>query len=389
MKIGVLTKEIPYPPHKNGGANTIFNIFKRINNANVDLIVLNDDKEEYSIAPELERVFNKIIVHDLPHKNKLSTVLSSAFTFHTFKSVKLYDEKLKGILEGYDIVFIHDFPLIKYCTLASQNKLFFICDSQFKLVDSYAKKDKKILRKIQFKVKKFFYKKMFQKYREDFGTLLYISKIDMEYDKELFPTIKDMAYINNGVDLGYFSPVENKEYEYDLIFLGNLSYKPNYDAVVSLGRDIVPMLSKKYPNIKCVIVGKNVPEELRQYSSKHIIFTGFVEDVREYLNKSKIFVSPLYSGAGMKNKILEAMAMNKIIIASDISYEGIEIRDKTFMYTANNDKEFVECIEEVVDNFSGFKNINNRSKLFPSYSWDYQAENLFQLFQQQKGKREE
>jgi len=212
-----------------------------------------------------------------------------------------------------------------------------------------------------------------------FGKLLYISEVDLHHDRQLYPDLKGISdYINNGVDLDYFKPVP-EDIVYDVVFVGNLGYKPNADAAEHLVKNIVPKLLEHKVNVKCIVVGKNPSDYLKSFASEHVEFTGFVDDIRSYVHKSKVFVSPLYSGAGMKNKILEAMSMNKLIIGSSISFEGISIKTD-YIVEANNDDEFVEKIAYYLRDYDTYKDdINNRQELEKEYSWLSQSNKLLSI----------
>jgi polysaccharide biosynthesis protein PslH len=385
LRVALITNDVPFPPHKNGGANTIYNLFKRIKNIKVDLIVVGYSSEAEELnqsKPYLERVFKSVIFHKIENKeNKLLLLFQAVFTMQTLRAIKVYDKRLNKILDQYDAIFIHDFPLIKYCTIDKENKIFFICDSQIKLLDSYIKNEQNFIKKLILKYKKFVYKNMINKNYKNFGKLLYISEVDLQYDKKVFPHLENMFFINNGVDTDYFNPSSHPYYEYDLIFLGNFRYRPNYEAAKFIVEYLVPKLKIKNPNIKCVLVGKNPPEDLKKYTSDNIIITGFVEDTRPYIDASKIFISPLFSGAGMKNKILEAMAMNKIIVGTEISFEGISfVSNGNFLVNSDNKKKFITLIENILDNFDKINQcVENRSKVLLEYSWEQQADKLLHI----------
>lgn len=385
MKVALITNDVPFPPHKNGGANTIYNLFKRIKNIEIDLIVVGYSSEAEDLnrsKPYLETVFKSVIFHEVENKkNKLLLLFQAVSTMQTLRSINVYDKRLNKMLDQYDTIFIHDFPLIKYCSIDKDNKIFFICDSQIKLIDSYIKNEKNYIKKLILKYKKFVYKNMINKNYKNFGKILYISEVDLQYDKKVFPHLENMFFINNGVDTDYFHPRSSPYYEYDLIFLGNFSYRPNYEAAKFIVEDLVPKLKVKNPSIKCILVGKNPPEDLKKYASDNIIITGFVEDTRPYIDASRIFISPLFSGAGMKNKILEAMAMNKIIVGTEISFEGISFASNgNFLVNSCDKKRFITLIENILDKFDEINQcVENRSKVLLKYSWEQQADKLMRI----------
>lgn len=116
--------------------------------------------------------------------------------------------------------------------------------------------------------------------------------------------------VPNGVDDTFFrSSYENRKFEFDIVFTGNMSYHPNEQACKSLVNDILPILREKGLKPKVCLVGINPTDQVKALASDQVVVTGFVEDIKTYLEKSKIFVAPLFSGTGLQNKLLESLAM--------------------------------------------------------------------------------
>jgi len=110
------------------------------------------------------------------------------------------------------------------------------------------------------------------------------------------------------------------------LFVGNYEYAPNVDAALRLAGDIYPQLQAQYPNLRLWLVGNAPPPELQALASDSIRVTGRVPDVRPYLARAAAFVCPLHLGAGIKNKVLEALAMGCPVIATPLSVDGIAVR---------------------------------------------------------------
>lgn len=136
-----------------------------------------------------------------------------------------------------------------------------------------------------------------------------------------------LEVIPNGIDLDYFvaKPIEREPAT--LLFVGNYEYEPNLDAARVLVEQIFPVVQASIPDARLQLVGNNPPAELQAWQSDAIDVTGRVPDVRPYLVQATAFVCPLRIGAGIKNKVLEALAMNIPVIASPISMEGIAAKD--------------------------------------------------------------
>ncbi len=128
-----------------------------------------------------------------------------------------------------------------------------------------------------------------------------------------------------GVDLDFWQRKTHAPQENCLIFTGVMSYKPNEDAALHLIQDILPLVQKALPDIQLLIVGREPSAALREKAKSHegVTVTGYVDDVRTYLERATLFVVPLRYGSGIQNKVLEAMAMEVPVISSTIAAAGL------------------------------------------------------------------
>ncbi|MGE5753538.1 MAG: glycosyltransferase family 4 protein [Deltaproteobacteria bacterium] len=108
-------------------------------------------------------------------------------------------------------------------------------------------------------------------------------------------------------------------------FLGTMGYHPNIEAVEWLYREVFTALRETIPGLTLVVIGRYPSPSIRELG-KHpgVIVTGEVEDIWEYVNAVDIFLFPLLRGAGLKNKILEAMYAGRPVVTTEIGNEGID-----------------------------------------------------------------
>ena len=112
-----------------------------------------------------------------------------------------------------------------------------------------------------------------------------------------------------------------------LLFNGLLDYKPNLDALMTILKQINPVLFE-YPNFKykIIICGKRLPAELNElkgYANKNIIYAGFVHDIEMYFKGADLFLNPVQSGGGIKTKMVEAIAFGTTVITTETGAVGI------------------------------------------------------------------
>ena len=135
----------------------------------------------------------------------------------------------------------------------------------------------------------------------------------------------------------------------NIAFLGNMAYTPNIEACAFLIDTLFPLLKKRLPDISLYIIGRNPGDELLKHcSDSHIHVTGAVENIWDYICSVDAFVFPIQSGAGLQNKVLEAMFAGKAVITSCIGNEGIDAIHEKHLYIANNTEEYVNLIERVL-----------------------------------------
>lgn len=132
----------------------------------------------------------------------------------------------------------------------------------------------------------------------------------------------------NGVDLEYFHPDPRIERDpATLVLSGKMSYHANISMSLYLVREIMPMIWAERPDVKLNIVGKDPPLEVRELSKNPAItVTGMVPDIRAYLQKATIAVSPLVYGTGIQNKVLEAMACATPVVSTPQAVSALKVQ---------------------------------------------------------------
>ncbi len=138
----------------------------------------------------------------------------------------------------------------------------------------------------------------------------------------------EMTVVPNGVDFNTWKRESAALGENTLIFTGAMNYAPNVDAAVFLVEQVLPIVRRTYPEIKALIVGHSPkPSVVALGQAPGVTVTGFVDDVRPYLEQASLFVAPLRFGAGIQNKVLEAMSMQVPVVASTLAAEGLVTED--------------------------------------------------------------
>ncbi|MEJ7711138.1 MAG: glycosyltransferase family 4 protein [Pyrinomonadaceae bacterium] len=108
-----------------------------------------------------------------------------------------------------------------------------------------------------------------------------------------------------------------------MLFIGNFNHRPNKDAVHYFVKKIFPLLQRRIKHLKFYVVGSNMPEEITAYNSEDIAVLGYVPNVDALFHDSRVFVTPLRYGAGMKSKVGQALSYGLPVVTTTIGAEGI------------------------------------------------------------------
>ncbi|PHV32960.1 sugar transferase [Janthinobacterium sp. BJB312] len=167
------------------------------------------------------------------------------------------------------------------------------------------------------------------------------------------------GYFNNGVDTAYFTPLPAQPPVYPtgvqvLVFTGAMDYWPNIDAVQWFVRHVWPALRRQFPQLQFYIVGSApVPAVTALARIAGVVVTGKVPDIRPYLAGAALVVAPLRIARGVQNKVLEAMAMGKVVLATPQALEGIAAQPGLELLLARDDVEFIHHAARVLRHAQG------------------------------------
>lgn len=166
-----------------------------------------------------------------------------------------------------------------------------------------------------------------------FDRTFFVSNDECAQFKTLVPNARAKTdWVANGVDLEHFSPDFAAPSPFPanklaMVFTGNMDYRPNIDAVSWFADAVFPGIKARFPHAAFYIVGANPTAAVRRLARQQNVFvTGRVVDTRPYLCHATLVVAPLRIAAGVQNKVLEAMAMAKPVLATSGAITGIAAR---------------------------------------------------------------
>lgn len=174
----------------------------------------------------------------------------------------------------------------------------------------------------------------------------------------------NLYVVGNKVSLPDETLVSKLDNDDVITFIGKMNYEPNVVAVVWFAENIFPILRQQKAKLIFQIVGAFPDERVKMLSNKpNIIVTGYVDSIEPYLQNSAIIIAPMLTGAGIQNKIIQAMAYGCCVVTTSIGAEGLDIRNGEIMI-ANADESMVRIILSLIDNKSKRQEMGRKARKY-------------------------
>jgi polysaccharide biosynthesis protein PslH len=220
-----------------------------------------------------------------------------------------------------------------------------------------------------------------------FNRILVTSPVDKHAFESMRNTSKgrpEISVIPNGVDLDYFRPVESGAREpATLVLSGKMSYHANVAMAMHLVHEILPIIWSQNPEVKLWIVGKDPPQSIIKLAQNPAIqVTGTVDDIRPYLQKATMAVAPITYGAGIQNKVLEAMACGTPVITTTQAISALSIRPDEDALIADEPVKFAESIIGLLKNPNQQREVGQAGRRYveENHRWIDITSNLEQIY---------
>lgn len=179
----------------------------------------------------------------------------------------------------------------------------------------------------------------------------------------------DICVVGNKVEIPDVSLISKHDNDNVIMFVGKMNYEPNVVAVTYFAEDIFLKLSVSHPKLQFLIVGASPDVRVRKLERlSNIVVTGYVESLEPYYRKATIVVAPMLTGAGIQNKIIQAMSYACCVVTTPIGAEGLMIK--------NNEIAIFDNTEEWIDGIKLLLNSREKREYMGLLARDYIIKNL-------------
>ena len=376
----------PYPLHL-GDRQIVWHLMRELSQRGyiIDLLALYDREDDTDHMAEYQACFRHVEL--VPESRRrgvayLRRLLDSSARFATAAEMSFCPALWRTIdeyLNRHDYDLVHCFGAIsvyEFQPLFAHKPTVITPYESHALYLQSAARQGKLSARLRLPIARRFESFMFTPY----DRAVVISDTDRAMLQSLQPAL-NIDVIPNGIELERFQARHYGRDEHTLLFVGNYDYPPNQDAVRVLVERVLPRVREQTPQAKLQLVGVNPPDWMRALTNDHVEVTGPVPDVTPYLARATVFVCPLQIGAGMKYKVLEALAMGAPVVATPLSVDGIKVRNGESAIVAPVDRLAEETVHLLKDDALRRRlSVKGRQLIEAEYSWERAASSYERLY---------
>jgi len=381
MNILLLCNKSPYPPRE-GGPMAMNSVVSGLLEAGHKVKILAVNSEKYNVKEDdipaeyrektgIELVDFDLNVYIFPALKSL--IKGESYHIRRFISDKM-TEKIIEVLKAdeYDIVQLETLfmcPYIETIREHSKARIVLRAHNIEHLIW------KRIAQKTKFFAKRWYINQLTRTLRE--YELTAIGKVDgiaaiTRKDATFFRanTIAPVIDIPFGVNPEEYEPKFEVNEKPSMFYIGSMNWMPNEEGVKWFIDSILPNVVKRIPDFKWRIAGRSMPEWLTTLNNPNIEIVGEVEDSKQFVRDNDIALIPLRSGSGIRVKIIEALAMGKAVITTDIGAEGIAYTEYENMIVASNNAKLEEGIFRLINNPQAAEELGRNARKLVEHTYD-------------------
>lgn len=388
MRVLFLTSTLPYPPVDGWRIRANQLLQALASEHDVTLLSFRTPRDPADAVVALGRLCNRVeIVRRSPRYSARDLVLGVLgrlpFSVLNYR-VPAMRAKVAEIVTSTppDIIQVEDIHMAQYVLpLQGPRLVLDMHNIESALLTRYADRQRSPLRKAYARLTAGKLERYERAAAPAFARILTCSDIDARFVVEHLGC-PHVAVVPNGVDVEHFAPRPGREEPNALVFVGRMDYVANHDAMIFFCRSVLPRLWRSIPEARLYVVGHEPSRAIQRLArDPRIVVTGSVPDVAEFVARAAVIVAPLRYGSGTRLKILEAMAMAKVVVATPLGCEGIEARPGEEIVVAEAPADQARTLVELLRDRERREAIGRRGRelVLRKYTWTRIGSDLREL----------
>jgi sugar transferase (PEP-CTERM/EpsH1 system associated) len=194
----------------------------------------------------------------------------------------------------------------------------------------------------------------------------------------------DVSVLPNGVDLDYFHPLQQERRRFNIVFSGKMSYHANVATTLYLYQQIMPLIWQQLPEATLTLVGSKPPKAIQLLArDPRVEVTGYVHDMRPYVRRAEVMLSPMVYSVGIQNKVLEAMALGTPVVVAAQAAEALGAQPGRDLLVAGSAQEFANATLRLMRDLELHTTLSQCGRRYveEQHNWRVVTDQLIDIYQ--------
>jgi len=362
MRILQLCKKFPYPLH-DGESIAVIGLSKSLHRqgASISLLAMNTSKHFYHFKDrpaELDH-YEKVESVEVDNRVRLFPALKNLISGESYHVSRLESDAFRRRLirllqeEDFDIIQLETPYLSTYLPAIRRYSRARVVlrahNVEHEIWDRLARNFRNPIKKWYFKLQTRRLRTYECSVLSQYDAILAITEEDALALKELGARQKIMV-VPAGIAADQYQP-DFKAFrgKPSLAFIGSMDWLPNQEGLLWFLREVWPAVQQKHPDLHFYVAGRKMPEKFKRRKDRNVHFLGEVPSAAAFINEHPLMVVPLQSGSGIRIKILEGMALGRVVISTSIGLQGVGAEHGREVFSAQRASDFQQCLEACLE----------------------------------------
>ncbi len=395
MKLLFIAHRIPYPPNKGDKIRSFHELQSLVERGHeVHLLAFADDLNDLNYQVDLARICASVEIVPLRRAWARARAVANLVSARPLSLGYFAMRKMRRLVEraasenDFDAVFVYSSTMAQYVPreLASRTVVDMVDVDSEKWRDYAGRTNRLMARLYDLEWKRL------RRYEYEIVTRFANTVVTTRREAALLDQLDEftrrarLRVITNGVDLDYFQPSTQPPDTTSprLVFIGAMDYFANIEGARYFAEEVFPLIRARESRAKFSIIGANPAAEVKKLARyPGVNVTGFVDDVRPHLREAAVCIVPLRIARGVQNKVLEAMAAGKAVIATSESVAGLRVADGEHLMIADTPERFAGAALEVLRDESLRESLEMRARYYveAEHDWKPLLQKLVELIE--------
>lgn len=382
MRILVVLSRVPWPLEK-GDKLRAFHLIKELSKRHeIMLFCLTDSRVDEMARMRLMEFCSEVSIYRLSKWRIALQLVKGLFTPLPFQVNYFYSKKAQKAFDSFLEKHVPQHVLCQLIRTTEYVRKYTVLPKSIDYMDAFSTGMKRMAENASWPMSLIMNieKRRLEKYEREVYALFQNHFIISEQDATHLGVPAKIEVVSNGVDPVFFTQPTAGAKRWDILFTGNMSYRPNVQSSKFLVQEIMPRVWKHRPGVTVCLAGATPSQAVQALKQANVDVTGWVEDIAAVYAQSRVFVAPMLINSGLQNKLLEAMASGLPTVTTDLANNALGATPGKEILIANDADSIAQHILNLLKNPELCETLGTHGRYYiqNNFSWHRSAQLLEQ-----------